>query len=151
MDDHTIGFGKPPKHSQFKAGKSGNPKGRPKGRISTTRLLEKHMDAKVAVNIGGKPKKVSRREALVLSVIGDAFKGNEKIRRNFLDLVMSFDLQLQAEAKPGVDAAEDQAVVDALLYRYGVKSAAGASVTFGAQKTKSTGKSYKIKKGSEPT
>ena len=151
MGDHIIGFGKPPQHSQFKAGKSGNPKGRPKGRISTARLLEKHMDAKVAVNIGGKPKKVSRREALVLSVIGDAFKGNEKVRRNLLDLVLTFDMQAQVEAASGVDAAEDQAVVDALLYSYGVKSAAGASLTSGAQKPKSTGTSDTIKKGSKPT
>ncbi len=148
MGDHIIGFCKPPKHSQFKDGTSGNPKGRPKGRISTARLLEKHMDAKVTVNIGGKPKKVSRREALVLSVIGDAFRGDEKIKRNFLDLVLTFDMQAQVEAASGVDAAEDQAVVDALLFSYGVKNAAGASVTVGAQK--STGKSHKIKKGSKP-
>lgn len=29
MADYEIGFGKPPKHTRFKPGKSGNPKGRP--------------------------------------------------------------------------------------------------------------------------
>ncbi len=62
---------------------------------------------------------------------------------------MSFDMQLQAEAKPGVDAAEDQAVIDALLYRYGAKTGTGESISFGAEKTKSTGKSNGIQKGSE--
>lgn len=29
--DYSVGKGKPPKHTQFKPGQSGNPKGRPKG------------------------------------------------------------------------------------------------------------------------
>ena len=29
--DYEVGFGKPPKSKQFRKGKSGNPKGRPKG------------------------------------------------------------------------------------------------------------------------
>jgi hypothetical protein len=31
-DDDQVGYGKPPKHSQFKKGQSGNSRGRPKGR-----------------------------------------------------------------------------------------------------------------------
>ncbi len=30
-DGYKVGFGQPPRHTQFKSGKSGNPKGRPKG------------------------------------------------------------------------------------------------------------------------
>ena len=29
--DYEVGYGKPPKHTRFKKGQSGNPKGRPKG------------------------------------------------------------------------------------------------------------------------
>jgi Family of unknown function (DUF5681) len=145
MGDYKVGYGKPPEHSRFKAGESGNSRGRPRGRISTARLLEKHMDAKVTINIGGKPKKVSRREALVLSAIGDAFKGSERVRRHFLDLVLSFDALLQAEAAPVIDSAQDQAVIDALLYSYGVKT--GADAGAGEIKTKKTGKTTEAKKG----
>ena len=28
---YTVGYGKPPKHTRFPKGRSGNPKGRPKG------------------------------------------------------------------------------------------------------------------------
>lgn len=141
MSNYDIGYGKPPKHSMFKTGQSGNTKGRPKGRISTARFLEKHMNAKVTVSIGGKPKKVSRREALVMSAIGDAFKGNEKVRRHFLDLVLSFDVQLQTEAIPQVNTAQDQAVIDALLYRYGMKTGAVST-----KNEKANGKTIMIKK-----
>jgi hypothetical protein len=30
-NDDEVGYGKPPKHGQFKPGKSGNPRGRPRG------------------------------------------------------------------------------------------------------------------------
>jgi hypothetical protein len=136
MSKYTVGYGKPPKESQFKEGQSGNKNGRPRGRISTARLLEKHMDAKVTVNIGGKPKKVSRREALVLSAIGDAFKGNEKVRRHFLDLVLAFDAQSQSGVAPGIDVTQDQAVVDALLYSYGVKAGNNAAASAKAKQRK---------------
>src|SRR5438045_1956885 len=36
--DYKVGYGKPPKHSQYKEGESGNEKGRPRG--SRNRLME---------------------------------------------------------------------------------------------------------------
>jgi hypothetical protein len=148
MSDFKVGYGKPPEHGKFKPGKSGNDKGRPKGRISTARLLEKHLDAKVTISIGGQPKKVSRREALVLSAIGDAFKGNEKIRRHFLDLVLSFDSQLQSDSDSLVDATQDQTVIDALLYSYGVKTS--NSINAADKKTNGEPETAKVKDKENP-
>ena len=49
---HEVGYGKPPKAHRFKPGRSGNPRGRPKGSRNKGRLLQfeplKKFIAKVA-------------------------------------------------------------------------------------------------------
>ena len=61
MSSDGIGYGKPPKHSRFQPGQSGNPKGRPKGKASITQLIDKHFDVKISFMVGGQQKTMTRR------------------------------------------------------------------------------------------
>lgn len=122
MSNHEIGFGKPPKQSRFKPGESGNPSGRPKGRIPTTQLLEQHLNAKITVMVGGKQKTITRREAFIISMVSDALKGKDKVRKQLFDLLLILEAKMSPESHAVVSDVHDDAVINSFLQRYGVKT-----------------------------
>ena len=52
--DYVVGYARPPKATQFAAGKSGNPKGRPKGSRTVGAILQGILSQKIAVTENGK-------------------------------------------------------------------------------------------------
>jgi hypothetical protein len=48
-----AGYGKPPRHTRFKKGQSGNPRGRPKGSKNLTTLLTEALNEPVIVAENG--------------------------------------------------------------------------------------------------
>lgn len=83
---YEVGYGKPPKHSQFQKGKSGNPYGRPKGAKSAPTMAREMFLKPVTVIVNGKPKKMPAFAALVAKLIAAAMKGDLKAMKLALDL-----------------------------------------------------------------
>jgi hypothetical protein len=48
-NDYEVGYKKPPKHSQFKKGQSGNKKGRPKGSKNANTLIHEIANKEITV------------------------------------------------------------------------------------------------------
>jgi hypothetical protein len=72
--DYEVGRGKPPPWSRFKKGqRSANPRGRPKGSKSATKIWERILDRPVGENVI--TAETNSREALFLKAFHDALKG----------------------------------------------------------------------------
>lgn len=101
-DDHDVGYAKPPTHSQFKPGQSGNPGGRPKGSKSVHKVMQEVCEEVVVVTENGQKKKMTKLEVATASLFGKASKGDVNAIKLFLSL--------KAEADSLSDACTDAAL-----------------------------------------
>jgi hypothetical protein len=77
MADYDVGYGKPPHTTQFKPGKSGNPKGRPKRDQSLLGDVVNHvLDEPVQYREKGRAQTATRREVSLTILVQRAIKGD---------------------------------------------------------------------------
>ena len=74
--EYRIGYKKPPEHTQFKPGTSGNPKGRPKCVKNFMTDLENELSQMVLVTEGGKQIQINKQQALIKRLIQTSLNGN---------------------------------------------------------------------------
>jgi len=75
---YEVGRGKPPKHTRFAKGKSGNPDGRPKGSKNFAMTIQAELKRRVTVTEDGRRKKISKREAVAKQLVNKAAAGDHR-------------------------------------------------------------------------
>jgi len=74
-DGSKVGFGRPPVHTRFQAGKSGNPSGSRKKSPDMNARLKKAAEEKVEVQEGGRKRKVKKIDLAVTQMMNKAAHG----------------------------------------------------------------------------
>ena len=98
--DYEVGYGKPPKETQFKGGQSGNPKGRPKESVSFALKLEKAMSEKVEVREGGRARKMSKIDVMIQNLLARCMKGDQQAVSTLVRLMKETGQTRPAEQEP---------------------------------------------------
>ena len=76
--DKEVGYKRPPLHSRFKPGQSGNPSGRAKGSQNLKTLFQKILKEEVSLREGSDVRKVSKAEAIMRGLVVGALKGDTR-------------------------------------------------------------------------
>lgn len=89
--DGKIGYRKPPKHTRFQPGRSGNPKGRPKGTKNMKIDFLEELGERIVVREGGRSRHLSKQRALVKTLTNKSLQGDAKSATLVLSTVSRFD------------------------------------------------------------
>ncbi len=106
-DDDEVGYGKPPKASQFKPGQSGNPMGRPKGTRNLKSDLIEELREQVLIREGASSTQVSKQRAIIKRLIAKSINGDPRSMNIALNLMLRV-LEPGFEDDPGEPLGEQE-------------------------------------------
>lgn len=86
-NDYEVGYKKPPAHTQFRKGESGNRHGRPKGSKGNRSVLRSVLEQKVTIRENGEARQVDFMEAFVRKLVEKALKGTTKDQLKLLQFI----------------------------------------------------------------
>jgi hypothetical protein len=110
-EDDSVGYGRPPKRSRFQRGRSGNPAGRPKHRLSFRAALL----AELAAAMPGKDQRRagSKLQALVKTLVDKAIAGDARAQ-SLLVSVLARVGETEDNAAASL-TSDDQVILDAYV------------------------------------
>jgi hypothetical protein len=115
---YQVGFRKPPLHTRFKKGRSGNPKGRPIGQKKMSSLITRALNRSVTVTEMGRRKKITKREAIVMQLVNKSASADLAAMRMLLGLLPDNPTENQGSIVAEVNLEEaDRLVMERLRRR----------------------------------
>ena len=118
-DDHDgpVGYGRPPKQTQFRPGQSGNPTGRRKNSRNFKTDLVAELHELVPIRENGREMKVTKQRAFIKALVAAAIKGDMRATNA---LVSFCTCSLGSENGEDVDASptpEDIDIINTFVKR----------------------------------
>jgi hypothetical protein len=106
--EYAVGKGKPPQHSRFRKGQSGNPMGRRKGSKNVATLLKQVVNERVTVTENGRRRTITKLHAMLKQLANKAASGDHRAINLLLPLADGYLSQTDAESeKPKTQAEID--------------------------------------------
>jgi hypothetical protein len=110
-----VGYGRPPAATRWRPGRSGNPRGRPKGARNLSAVIASALGEKVQATENGRARRISKLEAAVKQLVNRAATGDPRATQMLIGLAQAHEARPTERATERLD--ESDAVVIAELAR----------------------------------
>ena len=119
--DYDVGYRKPPRHTRFTKGQSGNPRGRPPGAKNLKTLLSEALNETVIVSENGERRKVTKRQAIITQLVNRSATADFRAIKILLDIVRDIERQNEPTAPETSDFSEaDEKVLEQIKARFSI-------------------------------
>jgi Family of unknown function (DUF5681) len=120
--DYEVGYGKPPRHTRFVKGQSGNPRGRPPGAKNFTTLVNEALSEQIIVAENGRRRKISKRQAIVTQLVNRSATADLRALKMLLDIVQEIERRTELISPEADEFSEaDEKVLEQLRARLSIR------------------------------
>ena len=112
---YKVGRGRPPLHTRFKKGQSGNPRGpRPK---NLPELLVRALDEPVIVTTDGHSRQITKREAVIAQLVDKSTGADLRATKMLIDMLKDIENGVAPPPEAPQFTPADEELVETLLAR----------------------------------
>ena len=116
---YEVGYGKPPRHTRFKKGRSGNSRGRPNGSKNLSTLLSETLSEPVIVTENGGCRTISKRRAIITQLVNRSAKGDLRALKILLDILQEMERLIEPGSSETFYFGEaDEKLIEQLKMRF---------------------------------
>ena len=113
--NYKVGFGRPPLHSQFPKGRSGNPSGRPKGSRVLSAVITAALAERAVVTENGRRRTITKLELAVKQVANKAAGGDHRSCKLIIELLHQSEVRDEARASGTPLTADERRANDTAI------------------------------------
>src|SRR6266480_5246207 len=89
--DYEVGYKRPPRHTQFQPGRSGNPAGRPRGLNNLSTDVKRMLEAPVTVTERGRKRRISTQRGALMLLREMVMHGDRHGQKQLFELAKLFN------------------------------------------------------------
>ena len=116
--DYEIGYGRPPRSTQFKPEIGGDPRGRPKGMKSVAKMLQEALSRRMTIQENGRERKMQAQDVIIRGLVNDAARRNSRAVKLLFALIDRYGVTNEREIDLATLDVEDQDLIDSYLSRH---------------------------------
>jgi Family of unknown function (DUF5681) len=107
--EYRVGPGRPPRHTRFKKGQSGNPRGRRAKPLP--QLLAAALNERVETEIDGRRRRVTRHQAIIANIVEKA-AADLRAAKLLFELMRRIEPLMTEQQRPPLEEADRQVIAN---------------------------------------